>query len=107
MTQEQEILLQEAEKKTYLLARGYNKESDGITFYKVFSTEERHLMFLKKKKIINFVGVIFYRDGMSMKSLGEGNHINSTYKVYYEEDGWWSKEEFEGIIHTLESFGRE
>jgi hypothetical protein len=106
MTQDQEILLQEAEKKTYLLTRGYTKEGDGRTYYKEFSVEERHLMFLKKKKIVNFVGVIFYRDGMSMKSLGESNIINATYKVQYEEDGWWSKEEFEGIITALESFGR-
>jgi hypothetical protein len=104
MTEAQEILLQEAEKKTFLVERGYTKDDDWGTYYKEFWVEEKHLMFLKRKKFVNFVGVKFYRDGMTVKSLGENNVENAGFKVQYEQDGWWSHEEFKGIVTKLEAF---
>lgn len=100
MKEEYDILLKEAEMKLFLMERGYKR--DGLTFYREFKVKEKHWLIINKERIVNFIGVIFYRDGLSMKSLGEHNVILKSFSIKYEENQI-TTEEFEELIIQLEN----
>jgi len=99
-------LLMEVEKKTYLLQRGYLKDDKNNTYYKTFIVKEKYLMFMYVKKIVNFVGVTFYTDGMTARSIGKNNIDKKSYKIQYK-DGNWTLDQFKGIIQELEETHNE
>jgi hypothetical protein len=91
----------EIEKKTYLLQRGYVRDEKQNIFYKKFIVKEKYLMFMYVKKVVNFIEVKFYTDGMIVRSICKNNVDKKKYQIQYK-DGNWTLDQFKGIIQELE-----
>lgn len=94
-------LFMEIEKKTYLLQRGYVRDEKQNIFYKKFIVKEKYLMFMYVKKVVNFIEVKFYTDGMIVRSICKNNVDKKKYQIQYK-DGNWTLDQFKGIIQELE-----